>query len=1487
MTRLPIVRTVLRWSTTALLVAFLFAAAACPPTPCESISGPRCPTSTVISARPNPSVVGESVHVTSRVKGLRQGDAAGSVTVSVDDGSGATCVAAVGPDGLSACDIKLTRAGSKTLNAAYSPADREFEPSSGTVLHQVNAAGTSTQILSDGPDPSEVGQVVRVRNTVTVVAPGSGIPTGTVTVTDGLGASCSAPVGSIGGSECDLMLATSGARALTAKYSGDPDFLSSSSAPESHQVGRAGTTTVILSDSPDPSVAGQVVHVKDSVSVAAGSGVPTGTVMVSDGSGASCSAPLGANGVSQCDLTLASAGVKTLTALYSGDARFDSSSGSALHDVAPAATATIIASDAPDPSGVGQLVHVTASVAVLAPGSGTPTGTVTVSDSASATCSASVGTTGMSECDLTFTSAGSKTLTATYSGAANFRPSSTTAQHEIRGAKTWTGAASTDWSNPVNWSLAAVPTCADSVVIDAAPNQPVLTGSASAGDLTIARQGRLNLAGRTLSLCRDLKVHGVLTTVGTDTVAFVGLNVQTVSFDDPNVSAFGNVRFDNADQVLFATDAWLKGSAIVPGDNVVKSLTGVRVRIDGDLNDPGGDWAVDTTAFTGSPRLPSSLATNVVFTGHATLKDDVHVTGGLTVRGGGQLVLNGHTVSVSGPSRLIEGLLVMENRADVLDVRGDVTFKNVTTPNTRLTAGTLRVAGAFGQLNCCAGFVASGTHKVVFDGTGLQDVSFQDPGSHFNAVELAAGSSVRLETNATALGSVRMSRAELSLNGHSLVVGDSFSAVNAILVMENAADHLVVRGAVDFNDAASPDLRLTAGELVVGGSFRGAGFVASGSHKVGFEAADSVTVRFDDSTSRLQNVDFTNPVSITLTTNTWIAGDVVANGDGYVRSVPGVRVRIDGNLDDAGADWVVDTTEFTGSPRLPRYLTTNAVFTGQATLQDDLDVISLTVRPRGASSPRPRLTLGGHTVSVGGSLRISKGALNMRNAADVLNVVNASFDHATVLGHGASLTVSSVNADSLLLDNLPFVIQGGTITKFDRVTFQNLDPATTQLTINHPGAPNPFAFDSLSFRTTSTAGFYVCARDVLNDANILTINLAHAQPANGSGKTCTSGGAVVNWGSSPVSPASVVISDGDNQTGLANFALNIPPAVLVRDAANQPVANVPVTFTVVGGGGSVIGGNATTDQQGIATVGSWIVRLGSNALTATVLGSGIAGNPVIFSATGVTGSYHIDVRFLTPINAARQAAFANALAKWETLIYGDVPDIPINLPAGSCQASLPAINETVDDVIIFASVDSIDGPGAILGRAGPCLVRGSDNLPLIGVMVFDSADVAALESNGLLGDVILHEMGHVLGLGTVWSRLLVDGGGSDPHFVGQQALAAFEQVGGVNYTAGAKVPVENSGGGGTRDAHWRESVFNNELMTGYINFGANPLSLVTTATMGDLSYRVNYAGADPYSLAIAVRAQAVRMISLGDDRLRIPVTVVDAQGRVERVIAPH
>jgi hypothetical protein len=222
-----------------------------------------------------------------------------------------------------------------------------------------------------------------------------------------------------------------------------------------------------------------------------------------------------------------------------------------------------------------------------------------------------------------------------------------------------------------------------------------------------------------------------------------------------------------------------------------------------------------------------------------------------------------------------------------------------------------------------------------------------------------------------------------------------------------------------------------------------------------------------------------------------------------------------------------------------------------------------------------------------------------------------------------------------------------------------------------------------------------------------------------------------------------------------------------------------------------------------------------------------------------TGSFDIQFAF-SGLTAGQRAIFDQAALKWESIIVGDLPSATYNGVA-------------VDDLLIDASGTPIDGTGNILGQAGPDRYRAGSSLPYHGVMEFDTADLASMEANGTLLGVIEHEMGHVLGIGTIWSTkgLLVGASTFNPRFTGAQASAEYFALSGIS----GGVPVENTGGSGTRNSHWRESTFGNELMTGWVGPGSSmPISRVTVASLADLGYTVNIAAADPYSLPASSRA---------------------------------
>lgn len=386
----------------------------------------------------------------------------------------------------------------------------------------------------------------------------------------------------------------------------------------------------------------------------------------------------------------------------------------------------------------------------------------------------------------------------------------------------------------------------------------------------------------------------------------------------------------------------------------------------------------------------------------------------------------------------------------------------------------------------------------------------------------------------------------------------------------------------------------------------------------------------------------------------------------------------------------------------------------------------------------------------------------------------------------------------------------------------------------------------------------------------------------------------------PGPPMVLEVFRGDGQQIEIESPAPVRPEVKVEDAYGNGVSGVDVLFEVTAGGGAVLGEMQTTNPRGLASVAAWFggpVEGTAQTATATALSgpSGFAGRSVTFNATSVAQFFDI-VLVHSPtsqLDDHLERVFADAEATWEAVIGGNLSPVP--MPGELVETCIgegdhPPL-QVVDDLIIYAEVGDIDGSGGILGFAGPCFVRLSDGLPMAGVMVFDVEDVGNLLAQDGFEGTIVHEMGHVLGIGTLWTSkdLLRNPAPSaseafDTHFTGPLTIARFDEVGGEDYP-GAKVPVENLGGGGTRNGHWRESVFGSELLTGYYNPGVtNPFSVVTIASMEDLGYsKIDYDVADPYRLPSPESVAALRdrpRIRFVDDIRREAIGVVDGEGRV-------
>lgn len=240
----------------------------------------------------------------------------------------------------------------------------------------------------------------------------------------------------------------------------------------------------------------------------------------------------------------------------------------------------------------------------------------------------------------------------------------------------------------------------------------------------------------------------------------------------------------------------------------------------------------------------------------------------------------------------------------------------------------------------------------------------------------------------------------------------------------------------------------------------------------------------------------------------------------------------------------------------------------------------------------------------------------------------------------------------------------------------------------------------------------------------------------------------------------------------------------------------------------------------------------------------------------------IQLVFEEPVDPAQQMVFEDAAAFWNSTITGY--DL-IHNSLGQIEAH---------SLTISISLPEIDGVSGILGSAGPNTATYYDNNPYgaptvalyyttTGSMQFDLADVDAMMADNSFYGVVLHEMAHVLGIGTLWTYntnlngtvypLYTTGSGQ---YTGTQGLAAWQ--GEFGQAGAGFVPVELAGGPGTANGHWDEVDYQTgltgitsnitgldlayELMTGWTD-GTMFLSTVTLGALDDLGYVVDYSKA--------------------------------------------
>lgn len=483
-------------------------------------------TTAAISSSANPSAFDQSVTFTATVQPPTGTAATGSVTFM--DGATSLGTAVLSSNSTQLVVSALT-VGTHSVTAVYAGSANLSGITSAVLSQVVNGASTTTAVSSSA-NPATFGQGVTLSASIQTAFGGSA--TGTVTFLDGTVSLGTATVSS-NAAQLAVSSLSAGSHSITSKYNGDANFSGSTSAALTQTVNQASTTTSIAS-SLNPSVFGQSVVLSATVQTPAGT-TASGTVIFLDGT-ISLGAVAVSNNSAQLAVSALSLGAHSLTASYGGNANLSASATSILtQTVNQAATGTSISSSA-NPATFGQAVTLTATVQPAA--GGVPTGTVAFFDGGG-----QIGSATLSGGITQFTAAsgslaaGTHSITARYSGDANFLSSNSGALGEtVNAASTSTLLATSSNPSVTGHSVKFTATVSSSVAgTQSGTVSFYFDGSSTPAGSTALSAGAAQFSTSSLSVGN----HTVVATFASSNSNFQGSSSTTLmqSISDFSISA--------------------------------------------------------------------------------------------------------------------------------------------------------------------------------------------------------------------------------------------------------------------------------------------------------------------------------------------------------------------------------------------------------------------------------------------------------------------------------------------------------------------------------------------------------------------------------------------------------------------------------------------------------------------------------------------------------------------------------------------------------------------------------------------------------------------------------------------------------------------------------------------------------------------------------------------------------------------------------------
>ena len=945
------------------------------------------------------------------------------------------------------------------ITAAYS-GDGNYAAGQTTLVQTV--LDESTTNLSSSTNPSEFGQSVTLTATVAPVVTTNFVPIGSVTFMDGTTVLGTVALNSSDQATLNTSALTGGTHSITAVYSGDLNFATSTSTAVQQAVTQDDTYTNITS-SVNPSTLGQSVTFTAAVSSDPPLQVgPTGDVTFMDGTTVLATIAL-TNGTASYTTTSLTVGGHSITAVYDSDENYSGSTSPLLTQTVNKGGTTSAVVASVDPSVYGQNVVFTATVTPNASGFGAPTGTVTFLDGTTVLGSGTLsgGTTTFNTSSL---SVGGHSITVQYSGDSNFTSSTSSALTQtvnqagsssvvVSGTnpsvygQSVTFTATVSASSPGAGTPTGTVSFLDGTTVLATKSlsggsAAYSTSSLSVGShsITVSYGGDGNFTGSTSSAVSQtvnqdssssVVVSGTNPSVYGQSVTFTA----TVSANSPGAgTATGTVSFLDGTTVL-ATKSLSGGSATFSTSSLSVGSHSITVSYGGDGNFTGSTSSAvsqnvnqdgSSTSVVSSSN-PSVYGQSVTFT--ATVSASSPGSGTPT---GTVTFLDGTTVldatSLSGGSATFTtSSLALGGHSITVSYGGDGNFTSST--SSALTQ-TVNQAGS-------SSVVVSGTNPSVYGQsvTFTATVSASSPGAGTptGTVSFLDGTTV-LGTGTLSGGVATYSTSSLSVGSHSITVsygGDgNFTGSTSSAVSQNVNQ-----------DSSSSSVVSSANPSVYGQSVTFTATVSANSPGAGTPTG---TVSFLDGTTVLGTGTLSGGVATYVTSSLSVGSHSITvsyGGDGNFTGSTSSAVSQTVNQDGTTSS-VTSSDNPSASGELVTFTATVAANapgsgtpTGSVTFFDGTTTLgTVSLSAGSASYSTSSLALGSHSITV---QYLGDSNFTTSTSSVLTQVVNSS-----VTGTTTSIT-SSANP-SLYDQRVSFTIvvrptsgtnkPTGTVTVYDGTT---------------------------------------------------------------------------------------------------------------------------------------------------------------------------------------------------------------------------------------------------------------------------------------------------------------------------------------------------------------------------------------------------------------------------------------------------------------------